>query len=139
MILDYSYYITREGSKGILSRNTQNKNLELFYSKTGVCPFCKVNNKSKEVSKNKNTYPDWLDRSFSEYEDVFQCPTCGWWKHIYRNSSDAMLEYTRLSELKIHISILRQYNLNSKEISIQVLNNYIKENLYEIYGIHHKK
>ncbi len=139
MILDYSEFIIRNGSKGLLSGHYKEENLDLFYSETGTCPFCRVKIRDRIFSKQKTSYPEWIDGSFSEYEFVIQCPTCGWWEHQYKNSSDAMLEYTRLSELNINTAVLRKYNLSDKMIPIELLNNYIRKNPDKIYNIHHKK
>ncbi len=139
MILDYKEYLHREGADGIENGNSKEKNIALFYSEKGVCPFCKVKVDNNIFCESRNSYPEWLSGSFNEWETVNKCPICGWWEHIYRNSSDAILDGIRLSEIKIHTSVLRKYEVSSSDIGVDVLSEYIKQNPDKIYKIHHKK
>lgn len=139
MILDYSEYIINAGADGIENGIFKENNKTLFYEKRGHCPFCNLDIENKAYSTYKTEYPDWLEGSFSQGEDVWICPNCGWWEYQYRNSSDAMLDYIRLSEIKIKTAILRQYETNSKDVPIKALNDYIYKNPRKIYDIHHKK
>lgn len=50
-----------------------------------------------------------------------------------------MLDYIRLSEVKVKAAILRKYETNSKDAAIKALNDYIYNNPSKIYDIHHKK
>lgn len=139
MILDYSEYIIREGSRGIINYKLEEKNIDIFYSEKGICPFCKVKIENEVFEKSLRGDPYLFEGSFIEWETVIECPICGWWEHVYENSSDAISEGVRFSELKIHTSILRKYNNSSKSIPIEALNKYIKKNPEKIYNIHHKK
>lgn len=140
MILDYSDFIYREASKGIENHNFREKNINLFYDKKGICPFCNVEIDNR-IIENSDDHPDadWLFGTFHEWEYVSRCPQCGWWEYIYQNSSDAILDGIRLSELKITTSVLRKYEIDDKNISINVLSKYIKDNPDKIYNIHHRK
>lgn len=138
MILDYRDYIFRKGANGIENGNSKEENIDLFYSKTGICPFCKVKI-NNILHESRNSYPEWLSGSFEEWETVNKCPICGWWEHIYQNSSDAIIDGIRLSEIKINTAILRKYDVNSKAIGVDILSEYIKQNPDKIYEIHHKK
>jgi restriction system protein len=139
LILDYSDYIYREGADGIENGRFKENNIDLFYSEKGICPFCKIKINNNIFHESRNSYPQWLNGSFQEWESVNKCPICGWWEHIYNNSSDAINDGIRLSEIKIHTAILRQYDVNSKIIGIDILSEYIKKNPDRIYNIHHKK
>lgn len=139
MILDYSEYIISEGSNGIENKIFKENNKSLFYERRGYCPFCNLEIKDKFYSITKTDYPEWIEGSFSQSEDVWVCPKCGWWEYKYSNSSDAILDYVRLSEIKVNTAILRKYNTNSKDIPIKVLNEYIYKNPDKLYDIHHKK
>ncbi|WP_460293783.1 restriction endonuclease [Clostridium tertium] len=138
MILDYSEYIFRKGSQGVVNFKHQENNVDVFYAEKGVCPFCKIKIKN-DVFRKSLRHPNIFEGSFEEWETVIQCPICGWWEHVYQNSSDAMLEGVRFSEIKINTSILRKYDDNSKVVPIKALSEYIKKNPEKIYGIHHKK
>lgn len=139
MILDYSDYIIRKGANGIENGNFKKVNIDLFYAEKSICPFCKVKINNSIYKEERNGYPEWLNGSFSEWETVNKCPICGWWEHSYQNSSDAIMDGIRLSELEIHTSILRKYDEASKNIGIEILRDYIKQNPDKIYKIHHKK
>lgn len=138
MILDYSEYVLREGSRGVMNFETQENNVDAFYAETGVCPFCKIKIEN-DIFKKSLHHPEIFEGSFREIETVTQCPACGWWEHVYGNSSDAISEGVRFSEIKIHTSVLKKYDDSSKIVPIKALNDYILKNPEKIYGIHHKK
>lgn len=138
MILDYSEYVLREGARGLMNFKLEEKNMDVFYAERGVCPFCKKKIENNAFQKSLNN-PDIFQGSFNEWETVTQCLICGWWEHVYENSSDAMLDGIRFSELKIHTSVLRKYDDSSKLVPIKALSDYIKKNPERIYDIHHKK
>jgi hypothetical protein len=139
MILDYNEVIERNGIKGVEYREFRESNLELFYSNNQICPICKTKLEIIYSADSGTLYPDWLDGSFREYENVYKCQSCGWWEYRYNNSSDAMLEFTRLQETKIRTAILKEYEISDKNVPIITLENYIRKNPDKIYHIHHKK
>lgn len=139
MILDYKDYIKREGTKGLLNFTHKEKNIDLYNAKLGVCPFCKEKKALLVYNKNITDYPDWLDGSFRESEQVWECHDCGWWEYCYTNQSDAMNEGLHLSDIKVRTAILKKFELGDKLVPIQTLNDYIRKNPERIYGIHHKK
>lgn len=77
--------------------------------------------------------------TFDEKEIVTQCPICGWWEYVYSNNSDAIIDCIRARNLEIKTAILRKYDVDSKHVPIQILNDYISKKPDRIYSIHHKK
>lgn len=134
MILDYSSYIKTKGSSGIVNYETVDNKIELF-KHDSICPFCKKKIEDVVYSKNQTQYPDWLWGSFSEYETVIQCQICGWWEYIYKNSSDAILDGIRASDIEIYSSILEEYEDYSENVPVISLRDYIEKNPDKIYGI----
>ncbi|VDN46700.1 conserved protein of unknown function [Petrocella atlantisensis] len=139
MILDYSEYLEREKADGLLLGKTVNQNINNFYKSAEICPICKLKTYIVYNADSGVTYPEWLDGSYREYESVKTCPNCGWWEYKFNNTSDAMLDYTRLREEKFKTAILRKYNVDDKSIPITSLEKYIQKNPEKIYNIHHKK
>ena len=139
MILDYSKYLKRSGAKGIESGKTRSKTIDIFYSNNEICPFCNVKTERVVYFDSGTIYTEWLDGSFREYEFVHECKICGWWEYQYENSSDAMLEFTRLREKKITTAILESFEVSDKQIPIKVLEDYLLRYPERVYDIHHKK
>lgn len=138
MILDYQNFVTRSGHRGVVNYKSVDQNIDVFNS-TSLCPFCKETVTQTVYQKEKLDYPGWLFGSFNEWEEVKQCPICGWWEYKYHNQSDAVDDGIAASDIKIVTSILRQYSESSRSIPIQTLNAAIAEYPEKIYEIHDKK
>ena len=136
MILDYSQYVKEEGTNGIINYNWVENTLDKLKAKRGYCPFCKKKIVNKVYQKSNNKI-DWC--SAIEYETVIQCPDCGWWEHSYVFESDDIGDGLRATTLELTQAILKKYELDSKKIPIEVLNNYITQYPDKIYGINDKK
>lgn len=136
MILDYSNYIHLTGEKGIVNYHSVENTIDELYKEKGICPFCnkKIENKVYHAFNDKI---EWC--SAYEEEDVIQCEYCGWWEHSYIFRSDDITDGLRATSLRIDRGILREYDIASKEIPINILNNYIKKNPDKIFGINDKK
>lgn len=138
MILDYSNYIPRVAHTGIVNYAAVDSNTDLFQN-VAICPFCHQVATNVVHSKSKREYPEWLFGSFDQFENVVQCPNCGWWEYSYRNASDAIQDGIRASDLKIVTAVLKKYDIGSKKVPIDILRKYIEENPDKIYGIHTSK
>ena len=92
---------------------------------------------NKEIYYKQNNNIEWC--LAVEYESVIQCQDCGWWEPSYTFTSDDVDEGLRATSLEVTRAVLREYNLNSNEIPIDILNNYIKKNPSRLYGINDKK
>lgn len=138
MILDYSNYIERNAHRGVVNYSIVDSNSNLFQD-VSTCPFCNQIVTKRVYSKSKYDCPAWLRGSFDQFEDVVQCPICGWWEYKYMNSSDAIDDGIRASDLTIVTALLRQYGESDKEIPIATLRKYIEKNPEKIYGIHTSK
>lgn len=136
MILDYSQFIRNTGSEGIVNFKSVDNTINRLLNKKGFCPFCKkkINNR---VYNKENNKISWC--SAVEYEDVIQCPQCGWWEHSYRFVSDDIGDGLRATTLELTQAILRTYEDDSNSVPIEVLNKYIAQNPNKIYGISDKK
>jgi len=136
MILDYSQYIKKEGQEGIVNYKWVANTLENLQIKKGYCPFCK-----KKITN--QVYYKWNNKirwcSAFEYEIVIQCPECGWWEHSYTFQSDDIDEGVRATTLELTQAILKKFDIDSKEIPIELLNRYIAHHPDKIYGINDKK
>lgn len=138
MILDYSQYITEKGTKGIVNFKIADNNISIF-NHDSVCPFC---NKKIEIpiyKKSISDTPEWLFGSFDEFEQVIQCPDCGWWEYKYSNYSDAIIDGIRASDIEYSSAILKRYNNNSIDVPIKALREYISKNPSVIYEINPHK
>jgi hypothetical protein len=136
MILDYSQFIEHKGEEGIVNFNFVNNTMDKLQKIKGYCPFCKSIITNKIYNKtNSNIY--WC--SATEYEEVVQCPQCGWWEHSYTFSSDDVEQGLRANSIELTQAILRTYCDDSKDIPIEVLNKYITQNPEKIYNINDNK
>ena len=77
MILDYSQFITEEGTKGIVNFVSADRNASVFRHDS-ICPFCRRKIENVVYQKHKYDTPEWLFGSFEEWEYVIQCESCGW-------------------------------------------------------------
>lgn len=82
MILDYSQFITEEGTKGIVNFVSADRNASVFRHDS-ICPFCRRKIENVVYQKHKYDTPEWLFGSFEEWEYVIQCESCGWWEYKY--------------------------------------------------------
>lgn len=134
MILDYSSYITQNAQRGIVNFESADHDLHLFQH-NAVCPFCNQSIDSKVYCKTKNEYPDWLYGSFEQSETVVQCPICGWWEYKYTNSSDAILDGIRASNVEYSTAILKKYSDDDINVPLSALREYILRKPEIIYRI----
>lgn len=136
MILDYNQYIKESGEEGIVNFTKVKNTLENLQIKSGYCPFCKKKIKNQVYYKWNNKIR-WC--SAVEYEIVIQCPDCGWWEHSYTFQSDDIDEGIRATTLELTQAVLKKYELDSKSVPIEILNQYIVQHPDKIYGINDKK
>lgn len=137
MILDYSEYTERCGSKGVILYERVDNNTDIF-NEQAKCPFC-IDSQLRTVhKKSKKDYPEWLFGSFDEYESVVRCDKCGWWQYEYHNQSDAAVDGIVASDKRIVTAVLKEYQENDKNIPVQILSEYINKNPEKIYSIHNK-
>lgn len=138
MILDYSEYEKRSNSYGLNSLYGSCK--DLFFGRKGWCPFC--NSEARIVFKYSGVDIERLkDVSFEEVEKVWKCDKCGWWQHSfysYMESYDEPFEYKDWHE-EVNSAILRSFDIDSKEIPIDILREYITKNHEKIYNINDKR
>ena len=134
MILDYSRYVSEKGHKGLVNYIFTESQLPLFSHKS-ICPFCKIEINNEIYSKSKHEYPDWLFGSFDQWEEVIQCPNCGWWEYKYQNSSDAIIDGIRASDIEYSSAILKEYDNSSSEVPIEALRKELLRKKDIIYSI----
>ena len=134
MILDYKEYVTQTAHQGIVNYVSVDSGLPLFSHKA-VCPFCHASINNSIYRKSKTDYPEWLFGSFSQWEEVVQCPTCGWWEYKYQNSSDAAVDGIRASDLEYSSAILRRYDNSSCDAPIDALRQQLTKTPDIIYSI----
>ncbi|NSL04197.1 restriction endonuclease [Blautia glucerasea] len=138
MILDYSQFITEEGTKGIVNFVSADRNASVFRHDS-ICPFCRRKIENIVYQKHKYDTPEWLFGSFEESEYVIQCKSCGWWEYKYSNCSDAIIDGIRASDVKYSSAILKSYDEDSIDVPVKVLREYISKNPEVIYKINAHK
>ena len=138
MILDYKDYATEIGHRGIVNYALAESALPLFSHKP-LCPFCHTEIKNKVYQKEQRDCPEWLFGSFDQWEEVIQCPVCGWWEYKYQNSSDAILDGIRASDIEYSSAILRRYDNSSCEAPINALREQLLKTPDIIYSVHPHK
>lgn len=136
MILDYSEYTEDFGEEGVVNYKQVPNTFDKLQDKRHYCPFCK-NKINNLVYSKTNTDIRWC--SAIEFENVIQCPLCGWWEYAYTFQSDDIEEGPRARSLTLKQAILKKYEINATDIPIKILNRYIIENPEKIYGINDKK
>lgn len=120
MILDYQEYVTEKAQRGIVNYTSVDSNLPLF-SHNPICPFCHTTINNSVYRKAHRDYPEWLCGSFDEWEEVIQCPVCGWWEYKYQNSSDAVVDGIVASDIEYSSAILKRYDNSSCEVPVNAL------------------
>lgn len=138
MILDYSQFITEEGTKGIVNFVSADRNASVFRHDS-ICPFCRRKIENVVYQKHKYDTPEWLFGSFEEWEYVIQCESCGWWEYKYSNCSDAIIDGIRASDVKYSSAILKSYDEDSIDVPVKALREYISKNPEVIYKINAHK
>lgn len=138
MVLDYKEYVTEKAHRGVANYVLTESNLPLF-SHQAICPFCNTKISHSVYRKSKRDCPDWLFGSFDQWEEVVQCPACGWWEYKYQNSSDAVIDGIRASDLEYSSAILRKYNDSSDDLPIDVLRQQLLKTPDIIYSINPHK
>lgn len=134
MILDYSSYVEDKQSSGIVNYQTIDTKSP-FYKHDGICPFCNKKIDNRAFHSERKDYPEWLEGSFDEYEDVIQCPVCGWWEYSYKNRSDAVLDGIRASDVYYASAIVKQYENTSVDVPINALREQLIKTPDIIYDI----
>ena len=138
MILDYSQFITEKGTKGIVNFASADSNISVFRHDS-VCPFCGEKIENIVYQKYRHDTPEWLWGSFDQSEHVIQCQSCGWWEYKYSNSSDAIIDGIRASDVEYSSAILKSYDEDSLEVPVSALRAYISKNPEVIYKINAHK
>lgn len=138
MILDYSQFITEKGTKGIVNFASADSNISVFRHDS-VCPFCGEKIENIIYQKYRHDTPEWLWGSFDQSEHVIQCQSCGWWEYKYSNSSDAIIDGIRASDVEYSSAILKSYDEDSIEVPVSALRAYISKNPEVIYKINAHK
>lgn len=138
MILDYSQFITEKGTKGIVNFASADSNISVFRHDS-VCPFCGEKIENIVYQKYRHDTPEWLWGSFDQSEHVIQCQSCGWWEYKYSNSSDAIIDGIRASDVEYSSAILKSYDEDSIEVPVSALRAYISKNPEVIYKINAHK
>ncbi|MCU0541450.1 MAG: restriction endonuclease [Oscillatoriaceae cyanobacterium Prado104] len=137
MILDYSQFIEHYGSYGLNCLEANNR--ELFFEKRGFCPFCKFNLEAVHV----NSLVDVSTLKGAEWhkaENVWECEKCGWWEYSFYSYINGEEEWGLKDwELTVNSAILREFEVASNSIPIEVLRSYISKREDDVFHIHHKK
>lgn len=137
MILNYDEYLTHKGSYGI---NGQKKELdEAFFFKRGYCRFCQT---SIGIVHNKSNLDTSTLKGGAIYlsEKIWECDICGWWERLYESYIDAERDWDMKDWYqKINSAILKKFDVESKNVPINILRDYIFNNPDKIYDIHHYK
>lgn len=134
MILDYSNYKTLKAQQGIVNFKIAEYDVQLF-KHDAICPFCQQRIDSQVYHKSKDEYPEWLWGSFYQSETVIQCPICGWWEYQYTNSSDAIVDGIRASNVEYSTAILKKYDDDAIDVPLNSLREYILKKPETIYKI----
>ncbi len=138
MILDYSQFITESGTRGIVNFASADRNTSIFRHDS-ICPFCKRKIENIVYQKQNDDTPEWLSGSFEQSEYVIQCQSCGWWEYKYSNRSDAIIDGIRASDVEYSFAILKSYDVDSIDIPVKTLREYIVKNPNVIYKINAHK
>lgn len=138
MILDYSQFITENGTRGIVNFVSADRNTSIFRHDS-ICPFCKRKIENIVYQKHNYDTPEWLFGSFEQSEYVIQCQSCGWWEYKYSNCSDAIIDGIRASDAEYSSAILKSYDEDSIDIPVKALREYIAKNPNVIYKINAHK
>jgi restriction system protein len=139
MILDYSHFNKYYGCYGLNS--PQENNRELFFEKRGFCPFCKCSLEAIHVNSLVDV-STLVGVEWHKSEDIWECEKCGWWEYSFysymNDDSDLGVNYKDW-ELTVNSATLKEFEIGSNSIPIEVLKSYLSKNEYEIFHIHHKK
>ncbi|KUI99150.1 hypothetical protein VRK_19240 [Vibrio sp. MEBiC08052] len=113
-------------------------NRELFYSHRGICPFCNKGGESihSHALVDCDTLPG---ANWHKVEKVWEC-SCGWWEYYFYSYINGERSWGMKDwELTVNSGMLREFEIGSCSIPIEILRNYIQKNKNKIYDIHHKK
>lgn len=138
MILDYKEFVTENAHQGVVNYVSVESGLPLFSHKS-ICPFCHTTINNRIYQKSVDDYPDWLFGSFNQWEEVVQCPICGWWEYKYQNSSDAIVDGIRATDLEYSSAILRRYDNSSCAVPVEALRHQLPKEPDLIYSINPHK
>lgn len=136
MILDYSESVRNYSSFGISSKTI---NRDLYFDKRGFCIYCK---KPMDIAYSKNdfdtkTLPDTV---WHKSEGVWVCDKCGWWEHSYHSELDSGIKGPFKDwECEVNSAILKRFDIDSLEVPIFSLQQYLKKFPDKIINIHDKK
>jgi restriction system protein len=137
MILDYSQFIKHYGSYGLNSSRENNR--ELFFEKRGFCSFCKCSIEAVHA----NSLVDISTLEGAEWhkaENVWECEKCGWWEYYFYSYINGEEDWGLKDwELTVNSAILREFEIGSSSIPIEILRDYVSKNEDDIFHIHHKK
>ncbi len=136
MILDYSEVLTQTSSFGL---GVETTNRELYFEKRGYCFYCKQDIKIQHNESFVDT-TTLTDTAWHRSESVWLCQQCGWWEHSYHSqieSSDD--QWFKNWEAKVNSAILKKFDIDSNQIPLRTLENYLSKNPDNIINIHHKK
>lgn len=136
MILDFTDYVTMRGSRSDITQTV--KNNELWFSKRGWCNYCNSDEHVK-IHQIFNYEFDLDDDHWETSEQVYECQICGWWEHSYeefRRLQQRVLGGYRENELEINSSILKSFEIDSKDVPINALRSYSERNPEKLFRIH---
>jgi len=137
MILDYNEYVTQSEQYGLNTGPKRSDEKSLFFHKREFCVFC--NKRTEKVYSDPGVDTDTLPGvGWHKINGVFTC-SCGWWEHTFYGYLDGENQGFKDWAFEIDSAILRKYNIDSNELPIQSLREYLVKKADDIYQIHNSK
>jgi len=136
-ILDYREHVSQHEGYGLNSGPRKPDNESLFFHKREFCVFC--NKKTKEIYSNPRVDTKTISGvAWHKINTVFTC-SCGWWEHTFYGYLEGEQEGFKDWAFEVDSAILQRYKIDSNEVPIQSLREYLIKKAEDIYRIHHKK
>lgn len=137
MIIDYTEYTTQHEEYGLNSGPRKKDDESLFFHKREYCVFC--NKKTTKIYSDINLDLKTIEGvAWHKIHDVFSC-NCGWWEHTFYGYLEGEHHGYKDWAFEVNSGILRQFDINSNQIPLEILSNHLKKKSDDIYNIHHKK
>lgn len=137
MILDYNDFVSQSEEYGMNTGHRKPDSESLFFHKREFCVFC--NKKTGKIYSNPRIDTDTLPGvAWYKIDDVYVC-SCGWWEHTFYGYLEGEREGFKDWAFEVDSAILRRYDVDSNQVPIQSLREYLETKSDDIYNIHHKK
>lgn len=137
MILDYKCYSSQSEEYGLNTGRRNNDESSLFFHKREYCVFC--NKQTKKTYSNSRVDTESIRGvAWHKTNEVFTC-SCGWWEHTFHGYLEGESQGFKDWAFEIDSAILREFEIESKDVPVESLREYLIKNKDHFYSIHHKK